>query len=368
MMNDGIGRVNEHRLADIHLDLRGLAFLPLARQERGHKLNIRNFGASANTDVDTLLQTSQDLGGCGILSQLSGLSCGFCNRLICRSCLIRCGHRVVIVVALSVFVILTHDLKRVVAIRILCIFGLLKELLHGFHIVLGREEDLLLDESTHSFAVDHIRDVFVLPNGFTGDRADTQFRRTLFACQAIGVFQNRIRKAGIVGFLECVQISQPQVLNGQMNACRMQKLVLHGLDHGQNTIIGLAIAFGVSGLRPPIIQQPTTHWGICKEHCATRGLKDVRVKADVAIQLFVLRTRVRIPVASHEVHIREIKDTGLLIDEHVSVDVENTAPIAEIQRLLDEQRFCIDRQLIAARLSKLGVLDCQIVAVVAAAG
>lgn len=368
VVNNGIARVNEHRLADIHLDLRRLAFLLLVGQERSHKLDIRNFGASAHTDVDTLLQTSHNLSGCGILPQLGGLSCGFRNRLIRNRGFIVRGHGIRVKVPSALLVILIDNLERVVAIRILRILGLLKELLHGFHVFLRREEDVLLDESTRTFALDHIRDVLVLPNGFTGDRTDTQFGRTLLTSQAIGVLQNGIRKAGIVGFLERLQIGQPQVLNRQMNAGRMQKLVLHGLDHGQNTVIRLAIALGVGGLRPPIIQQTTTHRSIRKEHRATRGLKDVRVKADVAIQLFVLRTRIGVPVAGHEVHIREIKDTGILVDEHVSVDVEHTAPIAEIQRLLDEQWLGIDRQLIATRLSKLGILHCHVVAVVAAAG
>lgn len=84
--------MNKHGLADIHLDLRRLAFLPFTRQKGCHKLDIRNFGASAQTDVDTLLQTSQDLSRCRILRQLSRLSRRFRNRLIRKCGLILGSH------------------------------------------------------------------------------------------------------------------------------------------------------------------------------------------------------------------------------------------------------------------------------------
>lgn len=152
-----------------------------------------------------------------------------------------------------------------------------------------------------------------------------------------------------------------------MNAGRMQQLVLQRVDHGQNTIICLAVALGIGGLCPPIIQQTTTHGCIRKEHGASRGLKDVGIKADVAIQLFILRTRIGVPVASHKVHIREIKDPRVLIDEHIAVNVENSTTIAQIQSLLDEQRLGIDRQLISTWFRKLGILHRQLITVVATA-
>lgn len=367
VVNNGIRRMNEHGLANIHLDLRRLAFLSLARQKSCHKLDIRNFGASANTDVDTLLQTSQDLSRCRILRQLSRLSRRFRNRLIRKCRLILSSHWIRIKVSSTLLVVLTDNLERIIAIGVLRVLRLLKELLHGLYIILRREEDLLLDESTGTFALDLLCDILVLPNGLATDCTNTQLGRTLLTGQAIGVLQNRICKAGILRLLERLQIGEPEVLNRQMNASRMQQLVLHRLDHGQNTVIRLAIALGIGSLCPPIIQQTTTHGCIRKEHGASRGLKDVGIKADFSIQVGILGTRVGVPVASHEVHIREIKDPRLLVDEHIPVDVEHAPPIAQIQSLLNEQRLGIDRQLIATGLSKLGILHRQLITVVATA-
>lgn len=367
MVNNGIARMNEHRLADIDLNPRR-GSVKLIVLQLNDKLCIRKFGASAHTDVDTLLQARQDLSGCGILRQLCSLPSRLRNRLICQCRLILRSNRVVVKVTLSVLLILRNDLQRIVALRVRGIRQLIQLLAHGCHIILRREKDVLLEESTPPRAVQVIivEDI-VLSLRRAIHRTKAQLRGTLLTRQALRVLQDGIAHGGIIGLLEVLQVGQPQVLNGQLDLRGLKQVVLLGVDERDNAILRFALALRKGGLRPPIIQQTTAHGTIGKEHGASRGLKLVGVKADVAIQVFLVGARIAVPVASHVVHVGDVKNARLLVDEHVAVDVQAATTSTQVQCLLDEQRFGIDRHLIASRHLELRLVHRHVVAVVATA-